>query len=206
MLPRPSCIPVLKTLNITKNQQNKDNTSGDEITSDTEHTATMPPTRTCPIPSPRPSKATNVKDTSAYEWKHPTQAHADPTPVRKSPLLPTPPAQNRQTFIPRPSSYYSNHYHSQQCITGPSTVMNSQFHYQPHLTRPFPAITCNQRPSLLPNLRPGHQITSAYKTIPTHSRTLHTASIHIFTCFTAISKCYQSTILGRQMNTQSKKK
>ena len=65
MLPRPSHIPVPKTLNITKNQQNKDNTSGDEITKDTEHTATMPPTRTHPIPPPRPSKATNIKQTSA---------------------------------------------------------------------------------------------------------------------------------------------
>ena len=66
-LPRPSCIPALKTLIITKNQQNKDNTLGDEITSDREHTATMPPTRTCPIPPPRPSKATNVKPTSANQ-------------------------------------------------------------------------------------------------------------------------------------------
>ena len=95
-LPRPSRIPVLKTLNITKNQQNKDNTSGDEITSDVEHTATTPPTRTCPIPPPRPSKATNVKDTSANQQKQPTQVHPDPTPVRKSPLLPTPPAPVRQ--------------------------------------------------------------------------------------------------------------
>ena len=45
-LPRPSCIPIPKTLNITKNQQDKDNTSGDESTTDMEHTATMPPTRT----------------------------------------------------------------------------------------------------------------------------------------------------------------
>ena len=70
MHPRPSCIPVLKTLSITKNQQKKDNTSGDEITSDTEHTATTPPTRTHPIPPPRPSKATNVKQTSANQWNN----------------------------------------------------------------------------------------------------------------------------------------
>ena len=81
--------------------------------------------------------------------------------TRKTPLLPTPPAQNRQTFIPRPSSYFSNQYHSQQCITGPSTVMNSQFHYQPRFSRPFPVTTCNQKPSLLPNLIPGHQIPAA---------------------------------------------
>ena len=117
MLPRPSHIPVPKTLNIAKNQQDKDNTARDEITSDMEHTATMPPTRTCPIPPSKPLKATNIKQRSANQQKQLTQVHPDPTPVRKLPLLPTPPAQSTQTFISRPS---------------------------PFITRPFPVTTCNQ--------------------------------------------------------------
>ena len=152
---KPSCTPILQN-----NKSHLDDTSGYKSTG-TEHTTTTPSTRTYKIPPPRPSKATNVIETSANQQKQPTQAHPEPTPVRKSPLLPTPPAQSRQTFILRPSSNYRNQYHSQQCITGPSTVMNSQFHYQPHFTRPFQATTCNQQPPLLPNLIPGHQSTTA---------------------------------------------
>ena len=39
--------------------------------------------------------ATNIKQTNASQQKQPTQAHPYPAPVRKSPLLPTPPASER---------------------------------------------------------------------------------------------------------------
>ena len=100
-----------------------ENTTEDEITSI--------PTRTCPIPPPRPSKATHVKQ--------PTQAHPYTAPIRKSPLLPTPPASERL-------SYNTNY---KQCITRPSASNNRN----PTFTRPSPNRLYNQyipRPSPSP--------------------------------------------------------
>ena len=168
---KPSHIPILQN-----NKSHLDDTSGYEST-DMELSASTPP-KTHKAMLPRPS--TRNSQPLAQQTK-PAVIPADtqPQPTCKSPLLPTPPAPTRQhikstiprpptfnnsrkpTFIWRPSSYYSNQYHSQQCITGPSTAMNSQFHYQPHFTRPFPATTCNQWPPLLPNPIPGHQIPAA---------------------------------------------
>ena len=81
-----------------------------------EDEITSTPTRTCPVPPPRPSKATNVKQTSANQQKQPTQAHPYPAPVRKSPLLPTPPASERlsnninnyKQHTSRPSTFNSS--------------------------------------------------------------------------------------------------
>ena len=82
--------------------------------------------------------------------KQPTQVHPDPTPVRKSPLLHTLPAQSRQTFIPgpstfnssrkptfaRPSVFNNNRFHQQPFITRPSLIYNT-VHQQPYTPRPF---------------------------------------------------------------------
>ena len=125
----------------------------------------MPPTRTHPIPPPRPSKATNIKQTSENQWKQPTQVHPDPTLARKSPLLPTLPAQSRQTVIsgpstfnssrkptfPRPSMLNNNRFHQQPFITRPSLIHN-RFQQQPYTPRPFN----HQQIPLLP--LPSHQI------------------------------------------------
>ena len=62
-------------------QSHLDNTSEDEITSvptDKEHTVTMPPARTCPIPAPRPSKVTNDKETSANNQLKYICTHSQP--------------------------------------------------------------------------------------------------------------------------------
>ena len=64
-LPRPPCNPRPTKQHqrpcFNKNQQHKDNnnTPEDEITS--------APPKTCPVPPPRPSKATNIKQTSANQ-------------------------------------------------------------------------------------------------------------------------------------------
>ena len=166
-------------LNITKIQQNKDNTSGDESTTDTEHTVTAPSTRTCPVPPPRPSKATNIKQTSANQWKQPTQAHPETAPLRKSPLLPTLPAQtfiprpstfnnSRNTTIPRPSTFNNSRKTTlprpSPFITRPSPIYNN-FHQQPYTSWPFNY----QQIPLLP--LPSHQVpafTGPYPQIPGH--------------------------------------
>ena len=85
--------------------------------STTEDEITSIPTQTRPIPPPRPSKATHVKQS--------TQAHPYTAPVRKSPLLPTPPASER----------LSNNTTYKQYITKPSASNNSN----PTFTRPSPS-------------------------------------------------------------------
>ena len=140
----------------------------------------MAPPKTHKARLPRPS--TRNSQPLAQETKPAvTPADTQLQPTCKSPLLPTPPAPTRQhikstiprpsTFnnsrkptFPRPSSYYSNQYHSQQCITGPSTVMNSQFHYQP---------------PLLPNPIPGHQIPVATRSPVLTRPYLHTQGHYI---------------------------
>ena len=85
--------------------------------STTEDEITSIPTQTRPIPPPRPSKATHVKQS--------TRAHPYTAPVRKSPLLPTPPASER----------LSNNTTYKQYITKPSASNNSN----PTFTRPSPS-------------------------------------------------------------------
>ena len=142
-----------------------------------EHEITSTPPRTHPVAPPRPSKATNVKQTSANQWKQPTQAHPDPAPVRKSPLLPTLPTQHRQTIIPGPSTFnnsrnptftrpspFYNRFHQQPFITRPSLIYNKA-HQQPYTPRPFN----HQQIPLLP--LPSHQIPAfpgPYPQIPGH--------------------------------------
>ena len=72
----------------------------------------------------------------------PTQSHPDPAPVRKSPLLPTPPASERlsnninnyKQHIPRPSTF--NHSRN-PTFTRPSPFYN-RFHQQ-HIPGPSPS-------------------------------------------------------------------
>ena len=107
MLPRPSRIPVLKTQNTTKNQH-KDKPTTQKITTsprpscipvfnDNRHKLTLQVTQPAVQPTicslPRPSGETILKQ--------PMQIHPEPT---KSPLLPTPPAHNRQSTSPRSSA------------------------------------------------------------------------------------------------------
>ena len=141
---------------------------------------TSTPTRTCPIPLPRPSKATNVKQTNANQQKQPTQAHPYPAPVRKSPLLPTPPASERQfnnmnnykQHTPRPSTFdnsrnptftrpslFYNRFHQQPVITRPFPIYNN-FQQQPYTPRPFN----HQQIPLLP--LPSHQILAFPRPLP----------------------------------------
>ena len=135
-----------------------------------EHTVTMHPTRTHQIPSPRPSKATNAKETSTHQQKQPIQVHPHPQQTRKIPLLPTPPASARQfnnrdhykQYIPRPSP---PRYNINSTFSGPSTLNNYRFHQQPHIPgpyqqsftpRPYPQPQGHQQPALLP--LPAHPI------------------------------------------------
>ena len=143
----------------------------------------MHPTRTCPIPPPRPSKARNIKETSTHQQKQPIQVHPDPTPVRRPPLLPTPPAPARQfnnrnhyrQFISRPLPPRHN---INSTFSGQSTLNNNRFHQQPHIPgpyqqsftrRPYPQPQGHQQPALLP--LPSHQI-------PTFSGPYQHASAH----------------------------
>ena len=89
----------------------------DQPESTTEDEITSIPTKTCPIPPPRPSKATHIKQS--------TRTHPYTAPVQKSPLLPTPPASER----------LSNDTNYKQYITRPSTPNNSN----PTFTRPSPS-------------------------------------------------------------------
>ena len=135
-----------------------------------EDEITSTPTRTCPIPLPRPSKATNVKQTNANQQRKPTQAHPYPAPVRKSPLLPTPPASERQfnnmsnykQHISRPSTFNNSR---KPAFSGPSPINNHRFHQQPYIPRPHTPRFNNQRPPLLPSPSCQHQnfITRPYQ-------------------------------------------
>ena len=89
----------------------------DQPESTTEDEITSMPTQTRPIPPPRPSKATHIKQS--------TRTHPYTAPVRKSPLLPTPPASER----------LSNDTNYKQYITRPSAPSNSN----PTFTRPSPS-------------------------------------------------------------------
>ena len=146
-----------------------------------EDEITSTPTRTCPIPLPRPSKATRIN-----------QQHPDPTtdvkPPQKSPLLPTPPAPARN--------------HHNQHISGPSAPQQQQsptVNRNSTITRPTTTIqlksslyktftilqqtspTTNHHKTItdLQQLPPSATTTtsSIYRTIPTDTRTLSTTSL-----------------------------
>ena len=126
-----------------------------------EDEITSTPTRTCPIPLPRPSKATHVKQISTNQRKQPTHDHPEPTLVQKSPLLPTPPASQRisnntnnyKQHTARPSTFNSR----KSTYTRPSEFNNYKFHQQHHIPRPHTPRFNNQRPPLLPRPSCQHQ-------------------------------------------------
>ena len=82
--------------------------------------------------------ATNIKQTNANQQKQPTQAHPYPAPIRKSPLLPTPPASERlfnyKQHTSRPSAFNSSR---NPTFTRPSPFYN-RFHQQ-HIPGPSPS-------------------------------------------------------------------
>ena len=162
MLPRPSCIPVLKTQNTTKNQH-KDKPTTQKITTsprpscipvfnDNRHKLTLQVTQPAVQPTicslPRPSEETILKQ--------PMQICPEPT---KSPLLPTPPAHNRQSTSPRSSasncSRNSTFSRPLPTFSRPSLRNNYRFHQQTYIPRPHTPEFNNQRPPLLP--RPPYQ-------------------------------------------------
>ena len=168
MLPRPSCIPVPKTQKTTKIQQNKDKPTTQKVRPSCipvfNHKQREPITQ---VTQPKVQQITNSIPRPCKEntRKQPMQVHPDPTPVRKSPLLPMPQAQSRQTVIPGPSTFNSsrkptfarpsvfnyNRFHQQPFITRPSQIYNT-VHQQAYSPRPFN----HQQIPLLP--LPSHQI------------------------------------------------
>ena len=87
--------------------------------------------------------ATHIKQISAHQQKQLTQAHPYPAPVRKSPLLPTPPASERISnninnytqHITRPSAFNNNR---KSTFARPSEFNNHRFHQQ-HIPGPSPS-------------------------------------------------------------------
>ena len=194
MLPRPSCIPVLKTCNISKTQHNKSKPTTQKVKQAfkasripifnyrKQKPANIPQVQQQTSSLPRPYDG-NQQTTSNFSRpceeitrKQPTPTHPDPTPVikspQKSPLLPTPPVQIKHTDIPRPSAFYN----SKPTFSGPSPTNNHRFHQQHCISRPYTTRFNNQRPPLLP--RPSWQHQNFFtRPYPQHQQ----AQEHFFT-------------------------
>ena len=108
MLPRPSHIPVLKTWNITKNQQYKDTLTTQKVRPSLKSSCI--PVFNCkkrePVNQPKIEQVTNnlPRPCEGNAIKQ-LQTTSPTMQTRKTPLLPTLPAQNRQTYTPRPSTF-----------------------------------------------------------------------------------------------------
>ena len=209
-LPRPSCIPVLKTQNTTKNQHSKDKPTTQKTKSLPRPSrilvfnnkrykltpqVTQPEVQPTISSFPRPSEETIIKQ--------PMQIHPEPTPITKSPLLPTPLAHNRQSTSPRSSaSTSSRKSHLSKTITIHfKTITNQQLQIPPAFIHPKTSHTQIQQPTttttsktIMPTPELLHKTISTastgtrtlpHKTISTAStasRTLHTASISTTIC------------------------
>ena len=123
-LPRPSCSP--RPTNQHKRPCFNKNQQIGSLTRSTDETTSAP--------------ASNIMQPNTNQCKQPNQAHTYSAPVRKSPLLPTPPASER----------VSSNTNYQQCITRPSAPNNrnptftrpSPFYnrsYNQHISRPLPS-------------------------------------------------------------------
>ena len=138
-LPRPSRIPIPKQRKVTKSQptakQVKPSPKPSRIPvfNNKRHKLTLQATQPAGQPTthslPRPSKETIIKQ--------PMQIHPEPT---KSPLLPTPPAHNRQSTTPRSTTSNSSR---NSTFSRPSTVIsrppprnNYRFHQNSYISRP----------------------------------------------------------------------
>ena len=183
MLPRPSRIPISKT-RYTTQTQHKDKPITQKIKSsprpsripvlnNNRHNptpqVTKPEAQSTIYSLPRPSEETIPKQ--------PTQIQ--PTPVTRSPLLPTPPAPARNfncnnhynQHIPGPTSRYSTYptftrpslfYNTYPTFSGPANYRyyrshQQHPHQQHHISRPHTARFNNQRPPLLPRPSDQHQ-------------------------------------------------
>ena len=161
-LPRPSRIPVPKQSKVTKNQHKSQPTAKQvksspkpsriPVFNNKRHKLTLQVTQPAGQPTirslPRPSEETIIKQ--------PRQIRPEPT---KSPLLPTPPAHNRQSTTPRSSASNSSR---NSTFSRPSTVIsrppprnNYRFHQNSYISRPHTPEFNTQRPPLLP--RPSYQ-------------------------------------------------
>ena len=149
MLPRPSHIPIPKQCKTTKTQHNKSKPTAQKVR----------PSRIPVLNNKKQKPATQVtqpkiqqtisslpRPTEGTTRKQPTQDHPEPTPVRKSPLLPTQPAQrfipgpstvnsSRHTHIPRPSTFNNSR---KSTFARPSELNNHRFHQQ-HILGPSPS-------------------------------------------------------------------
>ena len=135
---QPSCIPIFQDKEHTKDSQLHASHKPTAHSDQTTQATTPRPSRTCPVPPPRPSKATNAKETRAKQYKQLTKIHLHPQPARKTPLLPTPLASVRQLnnrnhyrqFIPRP---LPPRYNIHSTSSGPWTLNNNKYHQQPQI-------------------------------------------------------------------------
>ena len=108
--------------------------SEDETTSTPATQVTQPNVQQTISSLPRPTEETNRTQ--------PTHNHPEPIPVRKSPLLPTPPASQRisnninnyKQHFTRPSTFNSR----KSTFTRLSEFNNDRFHQQ-HIPRPSPS-------------------------------------------------------------------
>ena len=148
MLPRPSCIPIPKPCKTTKTQQNRSKPTAHEVRPSRIPVlknkkqkpaiqVTQPNIQQTISSLPRPTEETTRKQS--------THIHPEPTLVKRSPLLPTLPAQtfipgpptannSRHTYIPRPSTFNSR----KSTFARPSEFNNHRFHQQ-HIPGPSPS-------------------------------------------------------------------
>ena len=163
-LPRPPCNPKPTKQHqppcFNKNQQNEDNPMTQKVRptpkpsyipvlNNKRHKVTphitQPETQPTISSLPRPSEETIIEQ--------PRQIHPEPTPITKSPLLPTPPVQVKHADIPRPSAFYNR----KPTFSGPSPINNHRFHQQHHISRPYTTRFNNQQPPVLPRPSCQHQ-------------------------------------------------
>ena len=164
MLPRPSRIPISKTRYTTQTQhkdklitqktKSSPRPSCIPVLNNNRHNptpqVTKPEAQSTIYSLPRPSEETIPKQ--------PTQIQ--PTPVTRSPLLPTPPAHYRRSTSPRSSASTNSSRNStfsrpSTVISRPTPTNNYRFHQNSYISRPYTPAFNNQRPPLLP--RPSYQ-------------------------------------------------
>ena len=152
---KPSCIPIPTKSNSktshtsTSTHLPKPSTSTRPDTQTTVRQPTVPATKTPTIstypqhtrkapllltqPKVQPTICSLPRPSEETILKQPMQTHPEPTPITKSPLLPTQPVQIKHTDIPRLSAFYNR----EPTSSGPSPVNNHRFHQQHRISRPY---------------------------------------------------------------------